>query len=113
MELNENEGNEGRHGAYGEKLSITQLLNKEVGNEVLLPSKSLPDLVMVLQTVKKDAYDVAGSLTSLLSSLRLALSQVFGNSIDDMRFYTDVAGQVQEFAPDATHGKFIGSTIVS
>ena len=60
------------------------VVEQQVGNEVLLSSKASPDLVMALQIFKKDAYGVAGSLTYLLSSLRLALSQVTGSSIDYM-----------------------------
>jgi hypothetical protein len=80
----------------------TSCAEQELGNEVLLPSKAPPDLVMALEIVEKDACEVAGSLTSLLSSLRLALSQVTGSSVEHMRCYNDVAGQVQESALDAT-----------
>eukprot|EP00252_Welwitschia_mirabilis_P019287 TRINITY_DN4416_c0_g1_i1.p1 TRINITY_DN4416_c0_g1~~TRINITY_DN4416_c0_g1_i1.p1 ORF type:complete len:162 (-),score=34.95 TRINITY_DN4416_c0_g1_i1:100-519(-) len=58
-------------------------------------------LVKALKAVEKDANEVAGSLTSLLSSLSLALSQVTCSSVEHMHCYSDIACQLQESALDA------------
>ncbi|KAH9325179.1 hypothetical protein KI387_005357, partial [Taxus chinensis] len=73
----------------------------------------VPDLVTALEVVEKDANEVAGSLTSLLSSLRLSLSQVTSSSVEHMQCYNDVAGQMQESALDAASkgNRFINASL--
>ncbi|GLJ41202.1 hypothetical protein SUGI_0852910 [Cryptomeria japonica] len=81
-------------------------------NEVAQGLKGL-DLVAALEVVEKDANEVAGSFTSLLSSLRLALSQVTSSSVEHMRCYNDVAGQLQVSALDAASkgNRFINASL--
>eukprot|EP01018_Ginkgo_biloba_P034042 Gb_21419 [translate_table: standard] len=65
--------------------STTNLISGVEGNQSTKENKSeeaeaapplrAPDLLAALEIVDKDAHAVAGSMTSLLSSLRLALSQ--------------------------------------
>lgn len=62
------------------------------------------DVVMALRTleaVEKDAQAVAHNLSSLLSSLQSALSQVTTSSVEHLQCYNEVAGRVQEAALDA------------
>lgn len=57
--------------------------------------------IRTLQAVDKDAHSVADSLSSLLSSLQAALSQVTSTSVEHLSCYSEVAGHVQETALDA------------
>ncbi|XP_050378216.1 uncharacterized protein LOC126795419 [Argentina anserina] len=54
-----------------------------------------------LQVVERDSLAIAGSFTSLFSSLRSAISEVTGNSVDHMRCFSDAAGGLQESVLDA------------
>ncbi|XP_052210492.1 uncharacterized protein LOC127813520 isoform X2 [Diospyros lotus] len=59
------------------------------------------ELLRALEVVERDSTAIAQSFTSLFASLRLALSEVTGSSVNHMQCFNDAAGQVQECALDA------------
>ncbi|KAL6177266.1 hypothetical protein ACLB2K_048792 [Fragaria x ananassa] len=60
-----------------------------------------PELDPPSTFVERDSLAIAGSFTSLFSSLRLALSEVTSNSVDHMSCFSDAAGRLQESVLDA------------
>ncbi|XP_058083013.1 uncharacterized protein LOC131230986 isoform X2 [Magnolia sinica] len=67
-----------------------------------IPPSSFPrDIFRALEVVERDSTAIAESFTSLFSSLRLALSEVTGTSIEHMHCFNDAAGRLQESALDA------------
>ncbi|KAK9265366.1 hypothetical protein L1049_003516 [Liquidambar formosana] len=71
------------------------------------------DIFKALQVVERDSVAIAESFTSLYASLRLALSEVTGSSVDHMRCFSDAAGRIQESTLDAaTRGnRYINSCL--
>ncbi|KAJ9672617.1 hypothetical protein PVL29_026014 [Vitis rotundifolia] len=59
-------------------------------------------LLRALEVMGKDSTVIAESFTSLFASLRLALSEVTGGSIDHMRCFSDITGRLQESTLAAT-----------
>ncbi|GAB4834418.1 hypothetical protein Ancab_032674 [Ancistrocladus abbreviatus] len=71
------------------------------------------DLFEALEVVERDSLAIADSFNSLFASLRLALSEVTGTSIDHMQCFSDAAGRLQESAIEAAArgNRFISSCI--
>ncbi|KAL6174711.1 hypothetical protein ACLB2K_051357 [Fragaria x ananassa] len=65
------------------------------------PPLNQTELFRALEVVERDSLAIAGSFTSLFSSLRLALSEVTSNSVDHMSCFSDAAGRLQESVLDA------------
>ncbi|XP_077241862.1 uncharacterized protein LOC143882250 [Tasmannia lanceolata] len=65
------------------------------------PSLGQRDIFRALEVVERDSTAIAESFNSLFSSLRLALSEVTGTSVEHMRCFNDAAGRMQESALDA------------
>ncbi|XP_040990414.1 uncharacterized protein LOC121237641 [Juglans microcarpa x Juglans regia] len=59
------------------------------------------DILRALEVVERDSVAIAESFTSLFSSLRLAISEVTGSSVNHMHCFTDAAGCLQESVLDA------------
>eukprot|EP00262_Sarcandra_glabra_P019407 TRINITY_DN7301_c2_g2_i1.p1 TRINITY_DN7301_c2_g2~~TRINITY_DN7301_c2_g2_i1.p1 ORF type:complete len:171 (+),score=34.31 TRINITY_DN7301_c2_g2_i1:64-513(+) len=59
------------------------------------------EIFRAIEVVERDSSAIAESFTSLFSSLRFALSEVTSTSVEHMRCFNDVAGQLQESALDA------------
>lgn len=76
-------------------------------------SHDLQSTLKLGDAVEDDARAVAKSLTALLASLKSALSEVTGSSLEHMRAENEAAGQVQDVAIDAaTKGnRFINSCL--
>ncbi|XP_024995038.1 uncharacterized protein LOC112528275 [Cynara cardunculus var. scolymus] len=71
----------------------------------LLTSSSSVDrkeMLSALEMVERDSVAIANSFSSLLTSLRLALSEVSGITVDHIHCFSDAAGRLQESALDAT-----------
>uniref|UniRef100_A0A5B7ANE6 BLOC-1-related complex subunit 6 C-terminal helix domain-containing protein n=1 Tax=Davidia involucrata TaxID=16924 RepID=A0A5B7ANE6_DAVIN len=60
------------------------------------------EILRALEMVERDSLAIGESFTSLFASLRLALSEVTGTSVDHMHCFSDAAGCLQECALDAT-----------
>ncbi|KAI5655473.1 hypothetical protein M9H77_32660 [Catharanthus roseus] len=60
------------------------------------------DIQKAIEVIERDSLAIAQSYNSLFASLRSALSQVTGTSIDHMSCFGDAAGRLQECALDAT-----------
>ncbi|KAH7841438.1 hypothetical protein Vadar_029910 [Vaccinium darrowii] len=59
------------------------------------------DILRAIEVVERDSVAIAQSFSSLFDSLRLALSEVTGRSVEHMQCFSDAAGRVQECALDA------------
>ncbi|KAF8413167.1 hypothetical protein HHK36_001143 [Tetracentron sinense] len=75
------------------------------------PSESKPsfdqnEIYKAIEVVERDSTAIAESFTSLFSSLRLALSEVTGSSVDHMHCFSDVAGRLQESGNRKSLGAF-------
>ncbi|KAL4191530.1 hypothetical protein AMTRI_Chr07g80970 [Amborella trichopoda] len=83
------------------------------GEDELVRPFCSDEMLKALEFVERDATAIAGSFTSLFSSLRLALSEVTSTSVEHMRCFSDIAGRLQESALDAaTKGNhFINSCL--
>ncbi|KAK4260593.1 hypothetical protein QN277_003687 [Acacia crassicarpa] len=55
-----------------------------------------------VQVVERDSLAIAESFVSLFASLRLALSEVTGSSVDHMQCFCDATGRLQESVLEAT-----------
>ncbi|XP_022136588.1 uncharacterized protein LOC111008257 isoform X2 [Momordica charantia] len=71
------------------------------------------EIFKAIEVVEKDSLAIAESFTSLFASLRSALSEASGNSIDHMHCFSDAAGCLQESVLDAaTKGnRYINSSL--
>ncbi|CAM6086811.1 unnamed protein product [Calypogeia fissa] len=64
-------------------------------------SHTLDSTLKLGDAVEDDAWAVARSLTALLASLKSALSEVTGSSLEHMHSENEAAGQLQDVAIDA------------
>lgn len=71
------------------------------GKEETTPYDGQKEIVKALEVLERDSVAIAGSFTSLFSSLRLVLSQVTSTSVDHMNCFSDAAGGLQECVLDA------------
>ncbi|KAF5734817.1 hypothetical protein HS088_TW15G00310 [Tripterygium wilfordii] len=65
------------------------------------PPINQSELFKALEVVERDTTAIAESFTSLFASLRLALSEATGSSVDHMQCFGDAAGRLQESVLDA------------
>ncbi|GAB2239033.1 hypothetical protein Droror1_Dr00024946 [Drosera rotundifolia] len=77
------------------------------------PPSQAVDLLEAIAVVERDSAAVAESFTSLFASLRSALSEVTGTSIEHIQCLSDAAGRLQESAIEAAGrgNRFINSCI--
>uniref|UniRef100_A0A7N0U128 BLOC-1-related complex subunit 6 C-terminal helix domain-containing protein n=1 Tax=Kalanchoe fedtschenkoi TaxID=63787 RepID=A0A7N0U128_KALFE len=68
----------------------------------LPPPLNLIELFKAIEVVERDSVAIAESFTSLFASLRLALAEVSGSSVEHMQCFSDAAGRLQESALDAS-----------
>ncbi|KAK3005762.1 hypothetical protein RJ639_017574 [Escallonia herrerae] len=62
------------------------------------PPPDQKEILRALEVVERDSFAIAQSFTSLFASLRVALSEVTGQSVDHMHCFSDAAGHLQECA---------------
>ncbi|KAJ8764934.1 hypothetical protein K2173_010399 [Erythroxylum novogranatense] len=74
---------------------------EEDKNTELNPVLNRNEIFKALEVVERDSTAIAESFTSLFASLRLALSEATGNSVDHMNCFGDAAGHLQESVLDA------------
>ncbi|XP_010691692.1 uncharacterized protein LOC104904953 isoform X1 [Beta vulgaris subsp. vulgaris] len=100
-------------GVKEETISIKNPSMEEKEVIEALNSFNQEDLLKALEVVERDSLAIAESYTSLFASLRLALSEVTGTSIDHIECFSNASGKLQESAIDAaTRGnRFIHSCI--
>ncbi|CAM8876841.1 unnamed protein product [Rhodiola kirilowii] len=67
-----------------------------------LQMSSQIEIFKALEIVERDSVAIAESFNSLFSSLRLALAEVSGSSVEHMQCFSDAAGRLQESAIDAS-----------
>ncbi|KAK2984538.1 hypothetical protein RJ640_018916 [Escallonia rubra] len=60
------------------------------------PPPDQKEILRALEVVERDSVAIAQSFTSLFASLRVALSEVTGRSVDHMQCFSDAAGHLQE-----------------
>ncbi|CAM8876831.1 unnamed protein product [Rhodiola kirilowii] len=60
------------------------------------------EIFKALEIVERDSVAIAESFNSIFSSLRLALAEVSGSSVEHMQCFSDAAGRLQESAIDAS-----------
>ncbi|XP_028807159.1 uncharacterized protein LOC114761873 isoform X3 [Neltuma alba] len=60
------------------------------------------EIFRAIQVVERDSLAIAESFVSLFASLRLALSEVTGSSVDHMQCFCDATGRLQESVLEAT-----------
>ncbi|XP_054809265.1 uncharacterized protein LOC129311191 isoform X9 [Prosopis cineraria] len=60
------------------------------------------EIFRAIQVVERDSLAIAESFVSLFDSLRLALSEVTGSSVDHMQCFCDATGRLQESVLEAT-----------
>ncbi|KAI9079058.1 hypothetical protein K1719_038966 [Acacia pycnantha] len=60
------------------------------------------EIFRAVQVVERDSLAIAESFVSLFASLRLALSEVTGSSVDHMQCFCDATGRLQESVLEAT-----------
>ncbi|XP_054809255.1 uncharacterized protein LOC129311191 isoform X5 [Prosopis cineraria] len=58
------------------------------------------EIFRAIQVVERDSLAIAESFVSLFDSLRLALSEVTGSSVDHMQCFCDATGRLQESGRD-------------
>uniref|UniRef100_A0A7N0V499 BLOC-1-related complex subunit 6 C-terminal helix domain-containing protein n=1 Tax=Kalanchoe fedtschenkoi TaxID=63787 RepID=A0A7N0V499_KALFE len=66
------------------------------------PPMNQTELFKAIEIVERDSVAIAESFTSLLISLRMALAEVSGSSVEHMQCFSDAAGRLQESALDAS-----------
>ncbi|CAA2946050.1 Hypothetical predicted protein [Olea europaea subsp. europaea] len=71
------------------------------GKEETTPYDGQKEILKALEVLERDSVAIAGSFTSLFSSLRLVLSQATRTSVDHMNCFGDAAGGLQECVLDA------------
>ncbi|KAI3727627.1 hypothetical protein L6452_16245 [Arctium lappa] len=79
--------------------------NRREPKSSLLTSSSSIDrkkMLSALETVERDSVAISNSFSSLIASLRLALTEVTGLTVDHIHCFNDAAGRLQESALDAT-----------
>ncbi|KAI4326953.1 hypothetical protein L6164_019463 [Bauhinia variegata] len=71
------------------------------------------EIFRAIQVVQRDSSAIAESFNSLFASLRLALSEVTGSSVDHMQCFNDAAGRLQESVLDAANkgNRYINSCL--
>ncbi|KAL3699227.1 hypothetical protein R1sor_017249 [Riccia sorocarpa] len=97
VEAAENAARQAEQGSIGN-------INGLIEYEEKKPRKTDQEVQLAMRmvdAVEEDAHAVARSLTTLLSSLRSALSEVTKSSVANMRVENEAAGQVQDAAIDA------------
>ncbi|KAK6947784.1 BLOC-1-related complex subunit 6, C-terminal helix [Dillenia turbinata] len=93
---------EQREGLASSSISVTLTSSSENStSESSKPSLNQTEILKALEVVERDSVAIADSFSSLFSSLRFALSQVTGSSVDHMRCFSDAAGKLQECTLDA------------
>ncbi|XP_068646689.1 uncharacterized protein [Aristolochia californica] len=65
------------------------------------PAANPRQILEALEIVERDSVAIAESFNSLFSSLRFALSEVTGTSVEHMHCFLDAVGHLQESALDA------------
>ncbi|GAB2277389.1 hypothetical protein Dimus_012093 [Dionaea muscipula] len=77
------------------------------------PKTNQADIFKAIEVVERDSAAIAESFTSLFASLRLALGEVTGTSVDHMQCFSDAAGRLQESAIEAAArgNRFINSCL--
>ncbi|XP_020581073.1 uncharacterized protein LOC110025126 [Phalaenopsis equestris] len=87
----------------GRELGETARKNSESGGNQ--PEKKTAEdrreIFRALEVVERNSSAIAESYDSLFSTLRLALSEVTSNSIENMQCFSDVVGSLQVAALDA------------
>ncbi|KAL0905120.1 hypothetical protein M5K25_027299 [Dendrobium thyrsiflorum] len=87
----------------GRELGETPRDNSESGGN--LPEKKTVEdrreIFRALEVVERNSSAIAESYASLFSTLRLALSEVTSNSVENMQCFSDVVGSLQVSALDA------------
>ncbi|CAA3030917.1 Hypothetical predicted protein [Olea europaea subsp. europaea] len=69
--------------------------------EKTMPYDGQDEILKSLEVLERELVAIAGSFTSLFSSLRLVLSQATSTSIDHLNCFSIVAGDLQECVLDA------------